>query len=35
MICPESDKICRDPECKENGCLEQRDDEEDAKNNKD
>ena len=27
MICPLTDKICNDPECKENGCVEQREDE--------
>lgn len=23
MICPETDKICDDPDCKEGGCLQQ------------
>ena len=24
MVCPETDKICSDPDCRINGCLEQR-----------
>lgn len=32
MVCPATDKICNDRECKDFGCLEQREDEgEDAK----
>ena len=31
MICPETDKVCKDKECKEHGCLEQREGEEEAK----
>jgi hypothetical protein len=27
MICPETDKICKDPDCRAHGCLEQREDE--------
>ena len=27
MICPMDDKICNDQECKENGCVEQAEDE--------
>ena len=24
MICPCNDKICSDPDCKQDGCIEQR-----------
>ena len=24
MVCPETDKLCSDPDCRMNGCLEQR-----------
>ena len=24
MICPFTDKVCADPDCKQDGCLEQR-----------
>ena len=27
MICPLTDKICNDQECRENGCFEQAEDE--------
>lgn len=27
MICPETDKICKDPDCKEHGCLQEREEE--------
>ena len=26
MICPETDKLCTDPDCKQDGCVEQRED---------
>lgn len=26
MVCPMTDRICDDPECRENYCLEQADD---------
>jgi hypothetical protein len=25
VICPATDKVCKERECKENGCLEERD----------
>jgi hypothetical protein len=27
LICPLTDKICTDPDCKESGCLEEKEDE--------
>ena len=27
MICPVTDKICKDPDCKQDGCLEIADEE--------
>jgi hypothetical protein len=35
MICPLTDKICKDPECKQEGCLELVDDEGEESKQKD
>jgi hypothetical protein len=35
MICPLTDKICTDPECKEDGCLEQEEEDGHEANKKD